>query len=1076
MSPGNGRFWDRKVQILIVDRDPLGAGGLVGALPPNAETVVASSVSDALRIGDRGEFDLVVVDIASSAATELARLDDVRVGFPGTPVLALIGAEDALLSDVVLARGARESRSRSALTAPEFAATVARLLGGRDRGEEIAGRAAHVENVLSAIGEGIVVQSPSGRVVLATDRALEMLQVPREELVSSDLAGVGIEVRSAAGRILATDELPDAVARRSRGQVPPVLLQVRRRDGELRWFEARTSPLIRSGEDEAYAVVTSFRDVTEAHFANEMVVDTERRERLLLEQAGEGYLVLDKHRSVLESSEFVERFWPRELVDGRNVCDLFVDDDRGDLASLLDDVVARRASPLRAEARTVDRKGNIRWIELTLTNRLEEPSLIGIVANLRDVTDRKHAEDTVMRLSAIVDSRDEAIYSETLDGVITSWNAAAARLFGYSAREAVATSSLVITPAQRLDSVLETRERILKKRKVAVGRTVRRRKDGSDVEVSLLVVPLFDSSGNLIGSATTATRAARTKDFDLGSVPNEDRLRLGFDRGAVGMAMVDISGTITHVNPSFCSMLARTEAELLGHRPADFLHRGDMEALRVDAAGSEDPARYGGERHFLRTDGTIVDTLVEVSAIRDQDGTTSYLCQVQDVTGWRKREAELEHRALHDPLTGLANRTMLSARLDLAAARNRRERSKSALIAIDLDRFQLINDGLGHASGDQLLADVAGRLVSACAPGDLVARFGSDEFIVLRDEITGVHEADELADKVKSVFVEPFDIDERPAYVSVSCGVTVIDGSQSVDDALRSVEAAMHWSKEHGGDQTTHFDRGIAENVTERFDLEREIHFALERDEMRVFYQPILTVGSAELVGVEALVRWQHPRRGLLAPGEFIPVAERSGLISAIGSFVLETALRQVMAWRRELRGCEDLWVSVNFSSRQLLLSNPVSACLWALASTGAPADALRLELTETAVMEEIETAIRRLADLRSIGIKVAIDDFGTGHSSLSHLDRLPVGTLKFDQSFIDAIDSGSQATIVDTIVNLAHALKLELCAEGIERQDQRVALHRLGCEFGQGFLWSKPLAADDFAAWIEATFSTRPA
>ncbi|HLX77601.1 MAG TPA: bifunctional diguanylate cyclase/phosphodiesterase, partial [Acidimicrobiales bacterium] len=567
---------------------------------------------------------------------------------------------------------------------------------------------------------------------------------------------------------------------------------------------------------------------------------------------------------------------------------------------------------------------------------------------------------------------------------------------------------------------------------------------------------------------------ARTNGFDLSATPNEDRLQVGFEHGNIGMAMIDPAGRITRVNPALCAMLELTEEELLGRRPAEFLHRGDTAAFQVDALGIEDPARYAGERHFVRSDGSIVNALVEVSAIRSDTGATTYLCQIQDVTDWRRSEAALEHHALHDPLTGLANRTMLSARLDLATERNRRMGTESALIAFDLDRFQVVNDGLGHAAGDRLLIEVADRLVSGCSPGDLVVRFGSDEFIVVRDQISGREEADALANNVLSFFHEPFIVDGHPIYVSVSCGVSVVDGSQTVDDALRAVDSAMHWAKEHGGDQATHFDAGIAEHVAEDFDLEREIHFALERNEMHVLYQPILTVGTAELVGVEALVRWHHPRRGLLDPDDFIPVAERSGLIGSIGSYVLETALHQVMRWRRELPGCERLWVAVNLSSRQLLLSNPVTTCLWALASTGAPADALRLELTETAVMEEIETSISRLADLRSIGIKVAIDDFGTGHSSLSYLNRLPVGSLKVDQSFVEAIGSENSAAIVDTIVNLARALKLELFAEGVERQDQRVALHRLGCKFGQGFLWSKPLSTTEFEEWVRGTLTAR--
>ena len=1059
----------RQIQILIVDRDPIGVGDLIAALPPDMETVVASSVAQALLIGDRGEFDLVIVGVP--ARDGLAILDDVTVAYPSSVVLALVDDPDPRFVDEVRRHGAQEVLPRAGLTSPEFVATVTRLFESADPRDEIAGRVAHVEGLLAAVADGILVQSATGRVVLANERALEMLQVPREVLISSDLTTAGIEIRSAAGRLLEREQLPDAVARRTRCQVPPLLLQVRRGDGELRWFEATTSPLVHADQEVPYAVVTAFRDMTEMQVAQETMVSAERRERLLLEYAGEGYLLLDARGIVGETSELVERFWPQQTIVGRDLRELVVEDDRADLSALLDDVAHRRISPLRAEARILDARGGIRWTELTFANRLDEPSLIGIVVNLRDITDRKLAEESATRLSAILESTDDAIFSETLDGVITSWNSAAERLFGYTALEAVGASSLVIVPADRLNGVLDVRSRVMKRKRVQLAGTVRRRKDGTPVEVSLTVTPLIDSSGNLIGSSTTSRASTRVGD-DAEQQRVEDRFRLGFEQGAIGMAMIDGADRFALVNSALCRLLGREEEELLGHALAEFLHAGDLEARRGQPPTAGDAGRYQGERHFIRPDGTTVTALVEVSAIRSDDGTTYHFCQVQDVTGWKKTEAALGHHALHDPLTGLANREMFSARLDLVIARNRNDKTLSAVLAIGLDRFKVVNEGLGHAAGDRLLTEVAQRLVAGSGPQDLVARFGGDEFVVLCDRIADEDEAGAVAERAIHLFEEPFAIEGQPVYITVSCGVAVVTGSSSVDDALRAADAAMHRAKDRGRDHVEHFDDQLREEVERRFDLEREIRFALERDELRVLYQPILTVGSARLVGVEALVRWAHPTRGLLRPDEFIPVAEQSGLISAIGTHVLEVALRDVVRWRRELPSCESLWVSVNMSSRQLLITNPVTMCLWALAATGAPADSLRLELTETAVMKEIDKSISRLEDLRAIGIKIAIDDFGTGQSSLSYLSRLPVGLLKVDHSFIEAIGSPDSAAIVETIINLARTLKLELCAEGVESQDQRVALHELGCEYGQGYLWSPPLGPDEFERWVAEMFA----
>ena len=1041
----------------------------MAALPPTVETVVASSVADALLVGDRGEFDLVVVGVPSGDG--LGVLDDVSVAFPSSVVLALVGSPDPSLAAGARLHGAEKVVALAGLTPPEFAAAVTRLVDTSDPRDEIAGRVAHVEGLLAAVAEGIIVQSATGRIVLANARALEMLQVPREVLISSDLTTAGIEIRSAAGRLLERDQLPDAVARRTRGQVPPVLLQVRRGDGELRWFEATASPLMHADQEVPYAVVTAFRDMTETQAAQETMVSAERRERLLLEYAGEGYLLADAHGIVNEASELVERFWAPQRVVGRDLRDLVVEDDRADLAAVVDDVATRRISPLRAEARILDARGGIRWIELTFANRLDEPSLIGIVVNLRDITDRKLAEESATRLSAILESTDDAIFSETLDGVITSWNSAAERLYGYSAFEAVGGSSLVIVPADRLNGVLDVRSRVLKRKRVELAETVRRRKDGMSVEVSLTVTPLVDSAGNLIGSSTTSrTPDRRGPNGELRGI--EDRFRLGFEQGAIGMAMIDAVDRFALVNSALCRLLGRDEEELLGHTLAEFLHPGDLEARRGHSLVTADADRYRGERHFVRPDGSAVTARVEVSAIRSDDGATYHFCQVQDVTGWKESEAALGHHALHDPLTGLANREMVSARLDLVIARNRNDGILSAVLAIDLDRFKAVNDGLGHAAGDRLLSDVARRLVEDSEPQDVVARIGGDEFLVLRDRVADQEDADAFAGRTIHLFDRPFAVAGRPVYLTVSCGVAVVDGSRGVDDALRAADAAMHRAKDRGRDRVEHFDDQLREEVERRFDLESEIRFALERDELRVFYQPILTVGTAQLVGVEALVRWNHPTRGLLSPDEFIPVAEQSGLISAIGTHVLEMALRQIVRWRAVLPACESLWVSVNMSSRQLLITYPVSICLWALAATNAPADALRLELTETAVMKEVDKSISRLEDLRAIGIKIAIDDFGTGQSSLSYLNRLPVGLLKVDRSFVEAIGTPDSTAIVETIINLARTLNLELCAEGVESQDQRVALHELGCEYGQGYLWSRPLGADEFERWVTETFA----
>ena len=583
--------------------------------------------------------------------------------------------------------------------------------------------------------------------------------------------------------------------------------------------------------------------------------------------------------------------------------------------------------------------------------------------------------------------------------------------------------------------------------------------------------------GGVSAALVTAFDVTERRRAEEAMRESERRMRDILETVQLVAVLLDREGVITYCNPYFLELVGYEEEDVIGREWfSAFVPEEDRESgratlrdrLQLGAVAAHNETAIvtrHGDRRVIGWSNTV---------LRDWTGEVSGTASIgADVTDRRRAEEQLQHDAFHDALTGLPNRALFIDRLQAALARLQGAMARGhhkgmfAVVFLDVDRFKLVNDSLGHSVGDRLLVELSSALKTAVRPGDTVARLGGDEFTILLEDMEEREEAIAVAERIQSVLREPLTLAGHEVFATVSMGIALSAPSyRRAEDLLRDADTAMYHAKALGKSRHQVFDSSMHARARKLLQLEHDLRRAIDRREFRVHYQPIVRVADRRIAGFEALARWQHPERGLVAPSEFIHLAEETGLVVPLGRAVLEEACKQAVAWQTS--SSEDLTVSVNLSVKQFSQPDLVENVDGALRVSGLPARLLKLEVTESMVMENTDGAIAMLRRLKALGVHIVIDDFGTGYSSLSYLLRLPADTLKIDRSFVSGTgDAGRNVNIVRTVVGLAYSLGLDVVAEGVETEQQMALLADLGCPLAQGFLFSPAVEADEAKALV---------
>lgn len=689
----------------------------------------------------------------------------------------------------------------------------------------------------------------------------------------------------------------------------------------------------------------------------------------------------------------------------------------------------------------------------------------GLACVRTDITHTQNIEQKLRNLGRALEQSPASVMITDTRGKIEYVNPKFSQVSGYTREEALGQSAGILRSGKMPPEVYQDLWSTLEKGEEWHGQLLNKRKDGSLFWESSSISAVRDEKNEVLSYIAVKEDITQQKEA-------EEQLRMVetvFRTSNEAIMITDQNGLIKTTNPAFTRITGYTPEEVQGRGP-NILNSGRHDKHFYQSMWQElnQKGAWSGEIWNRRKDGTIYPEWLSVSVVYDHEGDISeYVAVFTDITKRKNDEAKIIHQAYYDELTQLPNRTLLSDRLNLAIATADRDKQIIALLFIDLDRFKYVNDSMGHEYGDDLLRQVAQRFNNCVRDTDTVARFGGDEFVVLLHNIKSEADAAHVAGKLVDRLSQPFLLAGREIIIGASIGIAMHPGDADTAEMLiRNADLAMYKAKQSGRNQVHFFTSTMQEHANQRMTLEQDLRQALDRKQLEVVYQPIVSGLSGRMAGVEALLRWHHPERGMISPEQFIPLAEETGLIGEIGEWVLETACAQLKHWSDT---GVSFHLSVNISERQRELGLNAAIVSRILERHQIAPSRLVLEITEGLLLRDSEETVGWLNGFREAGVHLAIDDFGTGYSSLSYLKRFPVDTLKIDKEFVRDLDSDHYAdSLVSAIISMTASLELRLIAEGVETEAQRISLARQGCQFMQGYLFCRPLPASKLSLWLE--------
>ncbi|HEV7786560.1 MAG TPA: EAL domain-containing protein [Thermoanaerobaculia bacterium] len=793
--------------------------------------------------------------------------------------------------------------------------------------------------------------------------------------------------------------------------------------------------------------------------------------RLIVDSLPDGLGVCDAEgRLVYVNERFAALLgYPRDEVQGRSCADFLDDANRERLELELDRRRHGDNSHYEIEAITRD-GGRITTLQMPRGLFDAEGKFVGSYAVVSDVAERKQAEralrESEERYHGLFEGVPVGLYRTTPAGVMLDANSTLVKILGFPDLQTLLKANvgdLYQDPEDR-----RRWQRVLVGASTAQSFEARvRRFDGTVIWVRFTVRAVRGDEGEILrydGALEDITDRHRAEEALRSS---EERFRSLVQNASDLICILDAEGIVRYESPSHRRVLGMDAEPHLGRGLPELVHPEDRTVLEnaLRRLVQEPGEIVTFEYRLLHGDGGWRSLESTASNLLGQPAVAGIVLNAHDITDHKKAEAKLLHDALHDELTGLPNRALFMDRLRHSMERSRREPELlTAVLFLDLDRFKIVNDSLGHLVGDELLIQISGSLAGALRPSDTIARVGGDEFAILLEGGRDVSDAVRVAERIHDRLTTAINLGGHEVFVTASIGIAVHTPEyERPEDLLRDADTAMYRAKSSGRACHVVFNRVMHRFVMARLQLETDLRRAVERGQLRVHYQPFVDLATDEVMGFEALVRWHHPRRGLLPPDEFLSVAEETGLIVPIGRFVLMEGCRQIRELQRKHPENGSLKLTVNLSNKQFFQADLFDQIAEALAASGLDPACLGLEITEGVIIRQADSASSRFSRLKSLGVQLYLDDFGKGFSSLSYLHRFPMDILKIDRSFVSRIEEAEgNFAIVKAIVTLAHQLGMEVVAEGIQTSDQKARLRGLGCEYGQGFFLSPAVPADE--------------